>query len=100
MAKRRKKGQWPKPKPQKPPATKQAAAAAEMDGLPTYALVAAMNAVTDALRRRGQLIRDWDEKDKVIQKFSVLGGKVYALAPRQSPTEVHTHGDGDQKPGG
>ena len=93
MAKRRKKGQWPKPKPQKPPATKQAAAAAEMDGLPTYALVAAMNAVTDALRRRGQFIRDWE-------KFSVLGGKVYALAPRQSPTEVHTNGDGDQKPGG
>lgn len=59
-----------------------------------------MNAINTALRQRGQAIRDWDQRDKVIQKFSVLGGKVYALAPSSRPSEVSTNGDGDEKPGG
>ena len=68
--------------------------------LPTFALVVTMNAINTALRQRGQAIRDWDQRDKVIQKFSVLGGKVYALAPSNRPSEVSTNGDGDEKPGG
>ncbi len=78
----------------------QATAVAQMEVLPTYALVAAMNGMNEVLRRRGQPIRDWDEKDKVIQQFSIIGGKVYALAPKPKLTEVQTYGDGDQKPGG
>ena len=66
----------------------------------TFALVVTMNAINTALRQRGQAIRDWDQRDKVIQKFSVLGGKVYALAPSSRPSEVSTNGDGDEKPGG
>ena len=73
---------------------------AELETLPTFALVVTMNAINTALRQRGQVIRDWDQRDKVIQKFSVLGGKVYALAPSSRPSEVSTNGDGDEKPGG
>ena len=72
----------------------------ELKALPTFALVATMNAITNVLRQRGQEIRDWDQRDKVIQKFSVLGGKVYALAPSSRQSEVSTNGDGDEKPGG
>lgn len=99
--KRSKKGPWP-PARKKPPVRSSEASEAveELKALPTFALVATMNAITDVLRQRGQEIRDWDQRDKAIHKFSVLGGKVYALAPSSRPSEVSTNGDGDQEPGG
>ena len=99
--KRSKNGPWP-PARKKPPdrASEASAAVEELKALPTFALVATMNAITVVLRQRGQEIRDWDQRDKAVQKFTVLGGKVYALAPSSRPSEVSTNGDGDQEPGG
>lgn len=57
--------------------------AAQMNGLPTFAIVAAINGMVEALRERGQEIRDWEEKDKVIQKITVIGGRVYSMATRK-----------------
>ncbi len=101
MAKKRRHKVGMRPRPQKPPSEAQASAISEMEALPTFALVATMDAIKDVLLRRGQPIRDWDEKDRAIQKFSFLGGKVYALAPRHSPMEVQANDDdGDHKSGG
>lgn len=98
MKKHRKKGPWP-PARQKPPDRRPEATAA-LQALPTYAIVAAINSMIDVLRQRGQPVRDWDERDKVVYKFSVLGGKVYALAPRENTMEAATHDNEGGKPGG
>ena len=95
--KRSKKGPWPLGRGKTQGNSAEASKAfAELETLPTFALVVTMNAINTALRQRGQAIRDWDQRDKVIQKFSVLGGKVYALAPSSRPSEVSTNGDGDE----
>ena len=89
--KRSKKGPWPLGRGKTQGNSAEASKAfAELETLPTFALVVTMNAINTALRQRGQAIRDWDQRDKVIQKFSVLGGKVYALAPSNRPSEVST----------
>ncbi|MBS6347211.1 MAG: hypothetical protein KH443_00200 [Oscillospiraceae bacterium] len=99
--KRSRRGPWPLGRGKTQGSSAEASKAfAELETLPTFALVITMNAINTALRQRGQAIRDWDQRDKVIQKFSVLGGKVYALAPSSRPSEVSTNGDGDEKPGG
>lgn len=67
---------------------------AALQPLPTYAIVESINTMIDVLRARGQPVRDWDERDKVIDRFTVLGGKVYALAPREKTTEAT---DGKEK---
>jgi len=67
---------------------KQAAAVGaynELRQLPTPALVSTINTMVEILLDRGVAIRDWDEKDKVIQKVKMIGGKVYILAPRERP---------------
>lgn len=99
--KKRHPGPWPRPKKPQTPKAASDKATAELQGLPTFAIVAAINNMIDVLRQRGQEIRDWDEKDKVIQKMSIIGGKVYTLAPSEKPTEAKNHGEnGDQESGG
>ena len=63
--------------------------------LPTMALVATIDTMIGILRDRGHKIRDWDEKDKVVQKMKYIGGKVYILAPRE-PSETEA-GDGESR---
>jgi Mor family transcriptional regulator len=59
------------------------AAQAGLRNLPISALVATIDIMVGILRDRGIEIRDWDNKDKIIQKVSIIGGKVYFLAPRE-----------------
>lgn len=88
-----------KPSPQK--ASDLTAAQELLRGLPVQALVSTINMMMGIIQDRGFKIRDWDEKDKVAQKMSVIGGRVYILAPREKPTEAETHGEnGDEKQGG
>ena len=69
--KRSKKGPWPLGRGKTQGNSAEASKAfAELETLPTFALVVTMNAINTALRQRGQAIRDWDQRDKVIQKFS------------------------------
>ena len=58
-------------------------AQAGLQKLPTPALVATIDTMIGILHDRGILIRDWDEKDKVVQKIRCIGGKVYILAPSE-----------------
>ena len=101
MAKKRKKktGYLPLPRIKPPPPDRRPEAAETFRGLPPFALVATANEILAALQAQGFKIRDWDERDKALQKLSIIGGKVYALAPREQPTEANTNGDGEKEPG-
>jgi hypothetical protein len=68
------------------------AAQAGLRTLPVPALVATIDIMVGILRDRGIEIRDWDEKDKVVQRVTVIGGKVYFLAPREKRSEAKAHG--------
>ena len=87
----------------KPPSFRQkmdvAVAQAGLRDLPIPALVATISTIIDILRDRGVEIRDWDDKAKVVYKLSVIGGKVYILAPREKPkAEAQKHGEfGDEE---
>lgn len=63
------------------------AAQAGLSKLPTMALVATIDTMIGILHDRGVQIRDWDEKDKVVQKMKCIGGKVYILAPKEKPRQ-------------
>ena len=64
-----------------------AMANAAMAKLPTTAIVGTIDTMIGVLRRRGLQIRDWDDKDKVVQKIRCIGGKVYILAPSEKPQQ-------------
>lgn len=64
-----------------------AMANAAMAKLPTTAIVGTIDTMIGVLRRRGIKIRDWDDKDKVVQKIRCIGGKVYILAPSEKPQQ-------------
>lgn len=64
-----------------------AMANAAMAKLPTTAIVGTIDTMIGVLRRRGIQIRDWDDKDKVVQKIRCIGGKVYILAPSEKPQQ-------------
>ena len=69
------------------------AAQAGLTQLPTMALVATIDTMIGILRDRGHKIRDWDEKDKVVQKMKYIGGKVYILAPKEPSETEAGHGE-------
>jgi len=54
-----------------------------LKSLPVPALVATLDSLIGILQERGFFIRDWDEKEKVVQRVKVIGGKIYLLAPRE-----------------
>lgn len=47
-----------------------------------------LEAYISVLRKRGVEIRDWDNKEKILQQVRIIGGKAYFLAA------------GDEKPNG
>ena len=51
-----------------------------MRGLPTYALLQAMENILKILKERGQEVRDFDHKEKVVQQVRLVGMKPYILA--------------------
>ena len=59
-----------------------AMANAAMAKLPTT-IVATIDTMIGVLNSQGIKIRDWDDKDKVVQKIRCIGGKVYILAPSE-----------------
>jgi len=75
------------------------AANAGLTKLPTPALVAVIDTIIGILQGRGVIIRDWDDKDKVVKKMKCIGGRVFILAPREKPgTEVqHGEAEGQQQ---
>ena len=61
----------PKPQKPKPGKTKQP----QLRDMPTFALLAVMNEILEVLQERQLEVRDWDHKEKVVRKFSSIGGK-------------------------
>lgn len=51
-----------------------------MRGLPTNALLHAMENILKVLKERGQEVRDFDHKEKVVQQVRMVGMKPYMLA--------------------
>ena len=99
MSKKRKKAPGRRPTGKLPPNFKKQleakAAQTGLNRLPTMSIVATIDTMIGILRGRGYKIRDWDEKDKVVQKMKYIGGKVYILAPRE-PSETEA-GDGERR---
>jgi len=96
MSKKRKKAPGRRPTGKAPTFKRQVDAKAAQAGLtqlPTMALVATIDTMIGILRDRGHEIRDWDDKDKVVQKMKCIGGKVYILAPHEQPETEAGHGE-------
>lgn len=53
-----------------------------MRQLTTSALLAAMENILRVLAERGQEVRDFDHKEKVVQQIRLVGGTPYILAAR------------------
>ena len=96
MSKKREKAPGRRPTGKAPTFKRQVDAKAAQAGLtqlPTMALVATIDTMIGILRDRGHKIRDWDEKDKVVQKMKCIGGKVYILAPKEPSETEAGHGE-------
>lgn len=96
MSKKRKKRTFGRPTGKAPTFKKQVDAKAAQAGLtqlPTMALVATIDTMIGILTDRGYKIRDWDDRDKVVQKMKCIGGKVYILAPHEQPETEAGHGE-------
>lgn len=78
-------------RPPKPP--KPNHKAPQLRDQPTFALLAVMNETLEVLQERQLEVRDWDHKEKVVRKFSSIGGKVYAIATREAPSEAENNGE-------
>ena len=97
MSKKRKKSPGRRPTGKLPPNFKKQleakAAQTGLNRLPTMSIVATIDTMIGILRGRGYKIRDWDDKDKVVQKMKCIGGKVYILAPHEQPETGAGHGE-------
>lgn len=90
MKKKRKVLPWPKgKKPEKPDAL---AAKAALEVIPTFALVATMDTMIQIISERGETIRDWDDKRKIVRRMKCIGNKIYILAPREPPETEDANG--------
>lgn len=62
------------------------------DSMPTSILILFMNSTIKMLEQRGVVIRDWDNKDKVVRCIRTLGGRYYFMATKESK-EAQDHGN-------
>lgn len=93
MSKKRKKGPFGRPKPSNLKKQLEARAAETgLNRLPTLSIISTIDTLIGILRGRGYKIRDWDDKDKVVQKIKYIGGKVFILAPHEHPETEAGHG--------
>lgn len=56
-------------------------AAKAMRVLPVPAMIASINMQVEILKDRGVYIRDWDHKERVVERVQMIGNKAYILAP-------------------
>lgn len=97
MKKKRKVLPWPKGR--KPDAALAAKSALEV--IPTFALVSTIDMMIQIISERGETIRDWDDKQKIVRRMECIGNRIYILAPREPPETEDTDGKhGDHSQGG
>ena len=68
-----------------------------VDSMPTSILIFQLDSTIQMLAQRGVYLRDWDNRDKIVRKVRVLGGRFYFFATKNEPTEVHTNGHIDSE---
>ena len=51
-----------------------------VDSMPTSVLILQLNSTIKMLEQRGVVIRDWDNKDKIVRCIRTLGGRYYSIA--------------------
>lgn len=55
-----------------------------MRQLPVAAILSSIEMQINILKERGIEIRDWENKDRILQQIRILGGKAYFLADESS----------------
>jgi hypothetical protein len=48
--------------------------------LPIPGIIASIEMQINILKRRGVVIKDWDNKNRTVEQIRMIGGKVYFLA--------------------
>lgn len=59
------------------------AAVQALEMMPTSALLHTIETIINVLEKRGQYIRDFDNKDKIVQQVRLIGRQAYFLAAEQ-----------------
>ena len=62
-----------------------------VDSMPTSVLILQLNSTIKMLEQRGVVIRDWDNKKKIVRGIRAFGGRYFILATEDS-TEVEKGG--------
>lgn len=62
-----------------------------VDSMPTSVLILQLNSTIKMLEQRGVVIRDWDNKKKIVRSIRAFGGRYYMLATEDT-TEVEKGG--------
>lgn len=71
-------------------------AQASLRALPIPALVGTIDTMIGILRERGVVIRDWDDREKVVHRMKLIGNQVFILAPREKrEKELIKNGNGN-----
>lgn len=64
--------------------------APNFDAVPVPMMCESIQMLMDNLASRGILIRDFDNKDKVVKRVGMIGGKVYFLAVKEEHNDKTT----------
>jgi len=62
-----------------------------VDSMPTSILILQLNSTIKMLEQRGVVIRDWDNKKKIVRSIRAFGGRYFMLATEDT-TEVKKGG--------
>lgn len=62
-----------------------------VDSMPTSILILQLNSTIKMLEQRGVVIRDWDNKKKIVRGIRAFGGRYFMLATEDT-TEVKKGG--------
>lgn len=62
-----------------------------VDSMPTSILILQLNSTIKMLEQRGVVIRDWDNKKKIVRGIRAFGGRYFMLAAEDT-TEVKKGG--------
>ncbi len=59
---------------------------------PTAVLLQSIEMSLNILKERGQEVRDFDNKEKIVQQVRLIGGKAYFLAAKMDDNEGGRYG--------
>lgn len=51
--------------------------------LPVQTLVQSIGVMIEILEEQGKIIRDWDQKDRIMRMVKIIGGEIYILEEKE-----------------